>query len=164
KLGTVTQAQVAVAHGYHGVSLIRKFLGVTFEPVAIRARRFVSPLVAGPHRGVLPTQETIVQSSQIIAHLDFGDNLGIFDFTVDQYHPWIRSPRLLVRGERGEINNTEVRYLVDFCTPLNYTLSRRDAGHGGNLEGFYLKGIWGGNEWLYTNPFIPARLNDDEIA
>ena len=39
-----------------------------------------------------------------------------------------------------------------------------DAGQDGNLEGFYHKGILAGNEWLYRNPFAPARLTDDEIA
>jgi predicted dehydrogenase len=164
KLGTITQAQVAVAHGYHGISLIRKFLGVQFEPVAIHAHRFVSPIVAGPHRNTQPTEETIKSSAQTIAYLDFGEKLGIFDFHSDQYYSWIRSPRLLIRGERGEIHNTEVRYLADFRTPVNYTLMRQDAAHGGNMEGFYLKGFFGGNEWLYTNPFQPARLSDDEIA
>ena len=36
-LGTVSQAQVAVAHGYHGVSVLRRALGVTFEDAEITA-------------------------------------------------------------------------------------------------------------------------------
>ena len=39
-----------------------------------------------------------------------------------------------------------------------------DAGHDGNLEGYYHKGILAGSEWVYRNPFAPARLTDDEIA
>jgi len=39
-LGTVTQAQISVAHGYHGISLIRKFLGVTFENACIHGYSF----------------------------------------------------------------------------------------------------------------------------
>jgi hypothetical protein len=35
---------------------------------------------------------------------------------------------------------------------------------GGNLEGFFLRGIMAGSEWMFTNDFIPARLSDDEIA
>ena len=44
KLGTVTQAQTSFAHGYHGISLLRRFLNVTFDPVTIQRRR------ASPHR------------------------------------------------------------------------------------------------------------------
>ncbi len=164
KLGTVTHVQVSAAHGYHGISLIRRLLGVTFENATISARSFVAPLTAGPNRDGPPADEEVRHSLQVIAQLDFGDKLGIYDFTGDQYFSWIRSPRLLVRGERGEINNTQVRYLANFRTPVTLELTRQNAGEDGNLEGYYHKGIMAGNEWIYTNPFSPARLSDDEIA
>jgi len=164
KLGTVTQVQVSVAHGYHGVSLIRHLLGVRFEPVKVRALRFTSPLVAGPDRNGPPKREELTDSAQTIAYLDFGGKLGVYDFSGEQYFSWIRSARVLVRGERGEINNTRVRYLKDFLTPVELELRRLDAGHDGNLEGFYHKGILAGSEWVYRNPFPGARLADDEIA
>lgn len=164
RLGAVSQAQVSLAHGYHGMVLLRRFLGIRFECPAITARRFASPIVAGPGRKGLPTEERIGQSAQEIAWLEFGGKLGVFDFTGDQYFSWVRSPRLLVRGDRGEINNEEVRYLVDFLTPVHLRLERRTAGENGNLEGYYLKGIMAGADWVYRNPFIPGRLTDDEIA
>jgi predicted dehydrogenase len=164
KLGSVTQAQISVAHGYHGMSLMRKFLGVGFENAAITAREFVSPIVSGPDRAGPPRVERITDSSQIIAHLDFGDKLGVYDFTGDQYLSWIRGLRVLVRGERGEISDGRVRYLKDFHTPIALELKRLDAGQNGNLEGYYHKGILAGDEWIYQNPFVLARLSDDEIA
>lgn len=163
-LGTVSQAQVSIAHGYHGVSLLRRFLNITFEPVSITAHRFTSPLIAGPDRSGPATHAQVVQAEQTIAYLDFGDKLGVFDFTDTQYRSWIRSPRLLVRGDYGEINATRARYLLDYQTPITLDFVRQDAGINGNLEGFYHKGILAGNEWMYKNPFIPARLSDDEIA
>ncbi len=45
--GTVRDATVSVAHGCHGVDLIRRFLGVGLEAVSIAAHRFASPIVAG---------------------------------------------------------------------------------------------------------------------
>ena len=71
---------------------------------------------------------------------------------------------MLIRGERGEINNTQVHYLEDFQTPISIELQRQNAGENGNLEGYYLKGILAGSEWIYRNPFVPGRLSDDEIA
>lgn len=164
KLGTVSQAQVSIAHGYHGVSLLRRFLDITFEPARITAHCFTSPLIGGPDRYAPPTQERVTRSEQQIAYLDFGGKLGVFDFTNDQYHSWIRAPRLLVRGDRGELNATRVRYLQDYQTPVTFDLKRQDAGINGNLEGYYHKGILAGSEWIYKNPFVPARLSDDEIA
>ena len=164
RLGKVTQAQVSAAHGYHGLSLIRHYLGVGFDECTIVGRRFASPIIAGPGRDGPPTEEKTKMSAQTLAWLEFGDKLGVFDFTGDQYFSWVRSPRVLVRGERGEINNGTVRYLQDFRTPVEFDLRRCDAGEDGNLEGYYHKGILAAGEWVYENPFVPARLSDDEIA
>jgi len=163
-LGPVTQAQVSAAHAYHGSVLIRRLLGVGFEDAEITAMRFTSPLVAGPGRAGPPTEEKMGTSTQDIAWLRFGEKLGVHDFTGDQYFSWVRSNRVLVRGAKGEISNTEVRYLRDFLTPVTLTLSRQNAGENGNLEGWHLKGILAGDEWVYRNPFAPGRLSDDEIA
>jgi predicted dehydrogenase len=113
QLGRISQAQVSVAHGYHGISLLRGFLGIGFEEATIRARQFVTPIVQSPGREGPPDAERIVDSAQLIAELDFGDRFGVFDFTGDQYFSYVRSPRLLVRGERGEIVDEEIRYLAD---------------------------------------------------
>jgi hypothetical protein len=71
---------------------------------------------------------------------------------------------LLVRGERGEINNLDASYLTDFRTPANVRFERHDAGQNGNLEGYYHKGYSAGGILCYQNPIVPARLSDDEIA
>ena len=113
---------MSVAHGYHGVSLLRQFLSIGYEPATIRARVHKTPLVAGPGRNGGPVEEKMGTTNQTIAEFDFGDRFGIFDFSDAQYFSWIRSPRLLVRGEHGEINNNEVRYLLDFKSPITLDL------------------------------------------
>jgi predicted dehydrogenase len=164
KLGTITQAQVSFAHGYHGISLMRRFLGITFEPVTISAVRFTSPIIEGPGRGGLPGEERLRPSGQTVARFDFGDKLGIYDFADDQYFSFIRRQRLLVRGERGEIVDDSAVYLADYRTPIRVTFERHSAGHNGNLEGNTLKGIQAGESWVYRNPLAPAALPDEEIA
>jgi predicted dehydrogenase len=164
KLGRISQVQVSVAHGYHGLSLIRRFLGIGFEKATISAYKFTAPIVQGPGRDGPPPQEVVVDSNQVIARLDFGDRLGVFDFSGDQYFSYIRGQRLLVRGERGEIIDETAVYLQDFLTPIRVTFVRHVAGPNGNLEGHYLKGIQAGEAWLYHNPLAPGELADDEIA
>ncbi|HEY3330686.1 MAG TPA: Gfo/Idh/MocA family oxidoreductase [Capsulimonadaceae bacterium] len=165
KLGTISHAYVSAAHGYHGVALIRRLLGVGLEPVAINAQKLVSDIIAGPGRNGPPAEEQTVRSEQVIATLRFeGGQSAVFDFTGDQYFSWIRSARILVRGDRGEINNVDVRYLQDFGTPIQTTLVRRDAGQIGNLEGYHHIGYMAGDSWVYRNPVAPGRLSDDEIA
>ncbi len=164
KLGNVTQAQVSAAHDYHGISLIRQYLGIGYENATIRAQSFSSSIVNGPNREGAPTEYRLTQSIQTIATFEFGKKLAVYDFTGDQYFSWIRSPRLLVRGEQGEINNFDVRYLQDYLTPVELRLTRLNAGNDGNLEGYYLKGILFGDQYAYKNEFIPGRLTDDEVA
>jgi len=53
--------------------------------VTITARRFESSIVAGPDRSGPPDRERIETSDQLLAWLDFGDRLGVYDFTPDQY-------------------------------------------------------------------------------
>ncbi|MDR1281896.1 MAG: hypothetical protein LBK99_13895, partial [Opitutaceae bacterium] len=165
RIGVPTQAQVSVAHGYHGVHLMRRLLGIGFEQVTINARSFKSPLVQGPGRDGPPAKEIVETDDQLLARFDFSNGkLGIFDFTGAQYFSWIRATRVLVRGERGEFDNSNVRWLRDYQTPIVETLVRHDAGQGPNLEGFYHKGYTLGSEWIYKNPVAPGRLADDEIA
>ncbi len=164
KLGEIFQVQASVAHGYHGIALLRKFLNVGGENAVVRALGFKSPLIAGPDRSGPPSMEAKVESVQVIAHLQMGDKLGVLDFTTDQYFSWIRSPRLLVRGERGEINNLDASYLEDFRTPLRVRFERVDAGHAGNLEGHHHQGYRAGEAWWYRNAFAPGRLSDEEVA
>ena len=163
-LGTVQQAQVAIAHGYHGISLIRRLLGITFQDVTITARRVSSTILAGPGREGPPTEERTEQVMQELGWLDFGGRLGVLDFAPPQYFSYIRGTRMLVQGDRGEICNDELRYLKDFRTPIRVKLRREAAGEDDNLEGCYFKGIQAGDQWVYVNPYVPGRLSDDEIA
>ena len=164
KLGAINQAQVSAAHGYHGISLMRKYLGVMFENASITVHNFTSPIVKGPNRNGPPEEESIGDSAQTVAWFDFGDKFGVFDFNRDQYFSHIRNQRLLVRGERGEIINDTAVYLKDYLTPIEVKFSRQSAGQEGNLEGNHLKGIQAGEEWVYQNPLAPGELSDDEIA
>jgi hypothetical protein len=164
KLGHISQAQISVAHGYHGVGLIRKFLNIGFENARIEAFEFNSSITDGPNRNGPPAVEAEVESKQSIATLRFGQKLGLFDFTSEQYFSWIRANRVLVRGTRGEIVNSDASYLIDAQTPIMIHFDRQDAGYTGNLEGYYHKGYTAGADWWYKNPFVPGRLSDDEIA
>lgn len=164
RLGRVTQAMVAQCHDYHGVSVIRRALAVGAEDVTITASVFESPLVTGPDRGGDPLVEKVVTARQLTARFDFGDRLGVYDFAAEQYFSWIRANRVLIRGERGEINDLAVSYLADFRTPVFTEIDRVSTGIGGNLEGFFLRGLQAAGEWFFENRFMQARLNDDEIA
>jgi hypothetical protein len=164
QLGRITETTVSISQTYHAVSLIRKMLGITFEEVRIRAMRFESNWVQGPTRSGPPTEDKQIPLQRDLAWFDFGDRLGIYDFTNNQHRSWVRSNHLSVRGERGEIFDDRVRIQQESCTELQMELKRMNRGELENAEGYYLKGILCGERWVYENPFAPARLYDDEIA
>ncbi|QSO46522.1 hypothetical protein [Alicyclobacillus mengziensis] len=162
---SVTQASVSVSHGYHGVSLIRRFLGVGFRNATIRTMSFESPIVAGPTRGGAPTCESVITNRRDIAWIEFeGGSLGIYDFAKDQHRSWIRSSHVSIRGERGEIHDHYANLLADYATPQHLKFRRINRGEEENVEGYFTSGIMLGDKWVYQNPFPGARLYDDEIA
>ena len=77
KLGTISQAQVSAAHGYHGMSLVRKLLGVRFEEATIWAREFTSPIVSGPGRAGPPEREARKALRHWSAFTRFGYDLFV---------------------------------------------------------------------------------------
>lgn len=164
KLGQITQAQVSAANGYHGVSLMRRYLGIAFENAIVTSSTFTSPIVKSATRSGPPEKEEIVETTQKFAKFDFGDRLGLLDFIGDQSRSEIRGDRLVVRGTRGEILQDVATYLLDHITPIPLKFQRIEAGPCGNLEGNYLKGYTVGDEWLYRNPLAPGALADDDIA
>lgn len=163
-LGEINFSHISNGHGYHGISLIRKTLGIGFENALISGKAFLLPTIQGPGRDGYPKLEKAIINNHTLATIDFGGKVGLYDFENNQHRSWIRSNRVLIRGERGEINNHGIKYLKDFRTPIEYKLQRINKGEAENLEGYYLKGIIGGEQWLYENPFIPARYCDEEIA
>ncbi|MFN8518688.1 MAG: Gfo/Idh/MocA family oxidoreductase [Chloroflexota bacterium] len=166
RLGRVSQAHVSATHGYHGIAMLRRYLDVGSEEVTIETRQVTSPLAVVPRAMGIPGEPTAqgtVASRRVVALLWFGERLGIHDFAIDQYFSQIRSTYVHVLGERGELRDDVVRYLVD-TTAMVARLDRVDAGTGDQLDGNHHVGYVMAGEWVTRNPFAPARMSDDEIA
>ncbi|MEK5235031.1 hypothetical protein NST99_04950 [Paenibacillus sp. FSL L8-0470] len=50
-----------IAHGHHGISLIRQLLGIGFENAIIRAHNFRSSIIKGPQQSGPPVAEVRVR-------------------------------------------------------------------------------------------------------
>ncbi|MFP4974431.1 Gfo/Idh/MocA family protein [Paenibacillus sp. CN-4] len=164
RLGRITETTVSISHLYHAAALMRGILDAGYKEARIRGMRFESEWVKGPDRGGPPEEDRLIPLRRELAWLDFGDSLGIYDFTKDQHRSWTRFNQLSIRGERGEILNQQVRIQTPDTLPLELELKRVNRGELENQEGYFLKGILLGDQWLYDNPFAPARLYDDELA
>lgn len=163
-LGRVSSTRVSVAHGYHGVSLMRQFLGIGFDDATIRGKSFAACALEGPSRFGWPEGERFAPTSQLLGEFDFGGRLGLFDFTDVQYRSPVHSHHVVVRGDRGELSDFELRAMPHYDQPVTRQITRSESGRYSDLYGYALKSLSCGDEVVWTNPYPGARLMDDEIA
>jgi len=163
-IGEVASARVSVAHGYHGISLMRLAIGAGFEPVDIRAATFPDIVLSARGRDDWNAEAVENDSRRTVASFDFGGSVGYFDFSGEQYFSPIRSRHIAFYGTRGEVEDDRVGRIVGPARAAHESLYREATGVDGDLEGSFLRRILLGAEVLWENRFVPARLSDDELA
>jgi predicted dehydrogenase len=165
RIGEPVTAYLSVCHGYHGTSLIRQYLGVEFEEARIAGAGWQDRVLDPGGRQGPPAQPQVQTLAQQLALLEFGaGKQAVFDFVGAQYFSPIRTQRVAIRGERGEIVDQALYAYAASGEPGTLPFQRHIAGANGNLDGHHLKGIQLGDSWIYHNPTAPARLSDEEIA
>lgn len=163
-LGQITSAHVSVAHGYHGISLIRFALGVGFEPAQISGFEMVDRVVSARGRDDWNAQYTESDALNTMALFQFSDSSGVFEFSTEQYFSPIRARHITIRGSRGELRGDEVDYLTVPGFAAHERLAREETGRDGDLEASFLRRVTLRDTAHWSNRFAPARLNDDELA
>ncbi len=164
ELGGITQAIVSSGHGYHGMSLVRKYLNKTFENCKIKGKLFSDRVVRGPGRNGYPPREEIINEEQHFATLDYGESIAFYYFSFEQYFSRIRQANTLIRGTHGEISNYNVRTLLNHNTPIEYCMIREVSGINETPNEIGLIGITAAKEWCYKSKYPLVSLSDDEIA
>lgn len=163
-LGEVSEVMLSALHGYHAVSMYRKFLNIGYENCTIQGQKFISDVTATNGRKGFDYSGKVVKMDRDWAAMSFENGKTAFlDFGGEQYFSTIRTRRWNIRGVRGEINDSTVRFLNRENMPVQQDFRRMDIGINNNSEWAH-KGIMFLDEEAYANPFYPARLNDDEIA
>lgn len=164
QIGNVYQTNFSLPNGYHAISVHRRALGAGMALPKVWAAQYNHERLGAPGRDGDPGEEAMTAVKQTVFHLDYGDKQAFNDLEGDQCRAWIRREHYNIRGDRGEIYDDDVYYMEDYKTPVHYMLERMATGAGTNLEGAFLRGVRGQGGWIYQNPFMPARLFDDEIA
>ena len=139
RIGDPHTAYVSLCHGYHGTSLLRRYLGLGFEEARIVGMGWTDRVIDCGGREGPPADPGIRESPQQIALLDWGNGKnGVFDFTSVQYFSPVRSQRVAIRGERGEIVDHTLFAYNDEGHGIVLPFQRLVAGANGNLEGDHL--------------------------
>ena len=163
-LGEVSSAMLSAVHGYHAISLFRNYLDAAFENCTIQGQQFHFPLIETHNRAGLLTTGKPITSTRDWATIQFNSGkVAFLDFMGEQYFSEIRTRRWNIQGTRGELNDSIMRYLNPENFPITQELFRIDVGRN-NIDEWSHRGYQFLDQMLYTNPYFPARLNDDEIA
>ncbi|MCR6688431.1 Gfo/Idh/MocA family oxidoreductase [Cellulomonas sp.] len=164
-IGRPTQVQVSSTHLYHAVGLIRRLLGAGRGAATVRSVRFEAPLLDPLARDGWTGATEPASAGTVLATLDLGDGRSaLYDFTDNQWHNPLRTNRIVVRGSLGEIVGDKVTRYAGPRTVLTSRIERRTSGLEQNLDGFDLEHLTHEGHVLFRNPFVGARLADDDIA
>ncbi|MFR5337121.1 MAG: Gfo/Idh/MocA family protein, partial [Blautia producta] len=89
-LGETTGVMLSALHGYHAVSMFRKYLGIGFENCRIRGQKFISDITATNGREGFDQSGKKVQFERDWASIAFDNGKTAFlDFAGEQYFSMI---------------------------------------------------------------------------
>ena len=160
-LGDVQNVWMSMMHDYHGISMLRAYLGEESGPVTIRARKLTTPIVHTGGRPGLVAGGEIENEYRVLAQFDFGGGrVGMHDFAGSQYHSAIRTNHLRILGTRGEIFDDEVRWVQEDGRLAKAELVYHHDEITGTLRAIDFDG-----QRVYENPFRwDAAMTEDDIA
>ena len=160
-LGEVQNVWMNMMHDYHGISMLRAYLGEESGPVTIRARMLENPIVVTGSRAGYHTDGEMGAENRTLAQFDYGDGRsGLYDFSGTQYHSAIRSNHMRVLGTRGEIFDDEVRFLREDNRPETAKLVYHCDMITGTVRTIDFNG-----QCVYANPFRwDVPMTEDDIA
>ncbi|MBR4038937.1 MAG: Gfo/Idh/MocA family oxidoreductase [Clostridia bacterium] len=160
-IGDVWNVWMSMMHDYHGISMLRAYLGEESENVTIRARKLTTPIVHTGGRPGLVAGGEIENEYRVLAQFDFGGGrVGMHDFAGSQYHSAIRTNHLRILGTRGEIFDDEVRWVQADGRPAKAKLVYHHDEITGTLRAIDFDG-----QRVYENPFRwDVAMTEDDIA
>ena len=118
RIGTPHSAFLSLAHDYHAFALLRNMLDTAGESYSVRGESFTTPIVETDSRYGPVTDGRISEKERAVLHIEYSSGKrAVYDFSGVQYHSFIRSRHLTVRGERGEWSDNTLLYLDDDGLP-----------------------------------------------
>lgn len=160
-IGDVNYINISIGHDYHAMSMIRFLFNDYKKPTKLYNINTTDPMTISHGRGGERSDKPIDNTINRIIIFDFDGKTAVYDYNSEQYFSPIRRDRLLIRGTKGEINNTAVRYFDHDGKLIEGEITLKTAGL---LEGFYNDRLVFFDRVLYDFPFKSARLSEEECA
>ena len=164
RIGKVDQLKLSSLHNHHASAILRAILKENSIPKDISAVDFPSSTIKTAGRGGRiknGEREEYIRKIRIIRYPS--NKLFIHDFSTNTYHSTLIRDKIEVRGERGIVDENGVRYVgKDGETIVMPFVFHRDTEFFAST--MTLSHITLGSEVVFSNPFYPSPLSDDEIA
>ncbi len=164
RAGDIDQVMISGLHNHHSAALFKALAGNSDEmPEKILAMDYPSKIVRTGMRSSMVTTNEEEEYTRKIRILKFKSSLFIHDFSTNQYHSYLMPKRVEVRGSKAILTLESLRTTDENGYPVDipFVIHRDSSMWNSNLT---ISHISLGNEIVYTNPFYPVPLNDDEIG
>lgn len=159
-IGDLSAITISMAHNYHGISLLRKYMNIGMENAIIYGRQHVYPVTATDSRYGMLTNGDITNQERLRLTMEFeSGKLAFYDFSTVQYRTFIRAKHLNVQGVRGELDDNTLVHLSNENYPVKSEFHVCKYVEGGGIHKIYYEG-----EELFSNPFSCNCLTEDEFA
>ncbi len=171
-IGSPNFMNISLAHGYHGISLMRALLEIdSSEQFSVYSRVYEYPTVETYSRYEKFTDGHTAQKKRNIAIFEFeSGKTAVFDFDSEQYRSPIRNNSYKIQGCKGEMMGNKIYYLDDNNNPITLSMdikSRELTTENDNPNLHTVKEIIEvslGKELLYEPYFGQIGLAEDETS
>ncbi|MDR0846939.1 MAG: hypothetical protein LBN08_05460 [Lactobacillales bacterium] len=190
-IGDPCVATVSYTNTYHAIAIMRKLLHLDaatvrafggVENVEVTTTKFPVLGQAVYSREGAPTKREVTITTETMSVLRFPDVDGVpktavYNFEDNQHRAYDRTRVIEIKGEHGTIHNETLYRQIDYKTPVESHILRRNIGEYDNVEGTGLYAMIApaaNPKYVWQNPFLEAslseynqmncRLNDDELA
>lgn len=163
-IGKIDSVYLSALHNHHAASIMRGiFPHLKIKEIRRLLEKESGCLKTGSRAGLERKGEKECYKRKITA-VEFGSGeIFITDFSSNQYHSYIIPSRIEIRGEMGVITEKGVAYVDNDGWPVSlpFVFQREETKPNQHPV---LTHVTLGERVVFTNPFYPDALSDDEIA
>ena len=163
-IGAIDSVYLSALHNHHAASIARYiFRDEKIKDIRTLSETNAKCIKTGSRAGIERGNE-IQEYKRKITQIEYeSGRIFINDFSSNQYHSAIIPSRIEIRGVKGIITERGVTYVQEngYATTLPFVFHR---GSDKINEPMTLSHVTLGERTVFTNPFYPSLMNDDEIA
>lgn len=163
-IGDIDQLLTSGLHNHHAAAMARVILSLEDEePEEVLFFDHPSVILQTGARDTMIINGSKEHYERKLRILKFKSSIFINDFSSNQYHNYLLEKKLEIRGDLGVVTLDGLKRVNAEGYPvfIPFLVHRDTSTWNSNMT---ISHITLGSDNIYTNPFYPLNLNDDEIG